>query len=905
MEAAQAAWGLRPSRPEKGGLMRKRALMTACALGALGLAAGAAHAATATAASATPTIVGDIVVTAEKREASIQHVPTAISAYSSKMRDLVGIDTLNDLQNFVPGLRYAPALDRIYLRGVGRQTNNLATDPGVATYIDGVYDSATYDAGGDELFIARTEVLRGPQGTLYGRNSIGGDINVISQMPTKSYYTEGRFTIGNYGRYEAEAVGSGPITDWLRFRLGGSYIQQNKGYFTNVAIPGQTEDGNGTWGYFEGQLEANVGTRLDLWGKAYIDSSDSTYRSTNVVSPYDTREFLPDTLGPNFNYAFNPAFAGENFFALPGHAGGFTQAGHVMVNPGTVNQWLYNTFQPNEITIRPNYGFVWHATYHADGFDVKYVGGWQHHLLQINSAFGDTPVTSLTFPVLPGTLCAAVPGCTNLTASGPVESTYTEEKTWTSHELDFISNTNSPLQWIAGLYYYHEDYQQSGDYTEPNQPQLATPLVFGTGPASVLLGPFAVSPFPIPAAPNPSRSILDEGQNMQDNSYAGFGQIDWTFMPNWKFTGGLRYSYDEKFGSEFVRELCFSCGNLIGDPFLVPEVTGSLTPVWDITAGAIDTKPAAGAGPVTINPATGVATRPLMGSWSAVTGTAGIQWTPTTDLLAYLKYSRGYKSGGFNAGVGIVTSPEVGPETLDDVEGGVKKTFGSRLTVNAAAFYYWYHNMQIELGELGTGGTATFFLTGVPLVENWGIELESAWQATDSLNFNLSYAHLNTDIVKSGCYQDPVSLAPSSPSCVAQGSAATGIFNVQGNQLIDSPSDKVAINATYTWHFGPGDLIASVSDIVTTGHFSSLFNTPDYWTPGYNDTDARLLWNGAKGNYTVILFVKNLFDAIQYDYIFPGTTVYTTGPNAGQPTAIAHSLNPPRTVGMQLQVRFR
>ena len=179
------------SAPAVGGEQpRKLAWMMACACGALG--AGGVHAATTDASTSSATTIADIVVTATKREETVQHVATAVSAYDSKQRDLIGLNTITDLQNFVPGLRYSASLDRIFLRGVGRQTNNLATDPGVATYVDGVYDAATYDAEGDSLFIQRTEVLRGPQGTLYGRNSIGGDINVISVMPTSTFYAEGR-----------------------------------------------------------------------------------------------------------------------------------------------------------------------------------------------------------------------------------------------------------------------------------------------------------------------------------------------------------------------------------------------------------------------------------------------------------------------------------------------------------------------------------------------------------------------------------------------------------------------------------------------------------------------------------------------------------------------------------------
>ena len=894
--------------------MGKHALMTACAIGALGLS-GVARAATdtATTTATPPTQLSDIVVTAEKRETTLQHIPTAVSAYTSKMRDLVGIDTITDLQNFVPGLRYSASLDRIFLRGVGRQTNNLATDPGVATYVDGVYDSATYDAGGDELFIARQEVLRGPQGTLYGRNSIGGDINVISVMPTDAFYAEARASVGNYGRYEVEGVASGPINDNLRFRIGGAYTDQEQGYFRNVAVRGQTEDGDEKAGYFEAQLAATVG-KLDLWGKVSVDSYSGTYRATNDVSPYDTDEFLPATLGPNAGYAYNPAFTAEG--------GTFTQVGHVTTNPATSNQWLYNTAVPDLISIKPNYGFTWHATYHADGFDVKYLGGYAHHLLQITGEFsGGTPVTSITIPTRPFSDCSlggafggfipfGAPCSGPLTIPGPTLSIYTEDKTWYSHELDFISTNDSPLQWIGGLYYYHENYVQFSNFFDPSYAALRTPLMAYTGPASA---EFFQLPTPAVSAPvNPTQSFDETGESFNANSYAGFGQLDWKLSPTWKVTGGLRYTYDDKSGFEFLRELCVSCANFLGAGFL-PENLGSLTPIWDVTSptsGFIFTGKSMGAGPTqfgqTVLGLPGFATRALSGHWSGLTGTAGVEWDPSSDLLAYLKYSRGYKSGGFNAG-SIVASPEVGPETLDDLEGGFKKTFGGALTVDMAGFYYWYHNMQIELGEEGVGGTTTFFLQGVPLVENWGVELESTWQATDDLQFILSYAYLNTRIVKSSCYQDPVSTAPSSPGCVVAGNPATavGIFNVAGNQLIDSPPNKLAVNANYTFHFTPGKLTLSASDIWTDGHFSALFNTPDYFSPGYNELDLRALWTDPKDRYTVILFAKNVLNAVQYDYIYPGTSIYTSGPKAGQPTGISHALNAPLTFGAQVQVRWR
>src|SRR5258708_996467 len=163
--------------------------------------------------------IAEIVVTAQKRAESLETVPVAISAYTSKTRDLIGLQTIQDMTNFTPGLAYSTALDRAFIRGVGRETNNLSTQPGVATYADGVYNSSVVAASGDPMFEDRIEVLRGPQGTLYGRNAIAGTINSVSKRPTPEWTGEVRAKAGNYGLHNFEGTISGPINDTMRFKF--------------------------------------------------------------------------------------------------------------------------------------------------------------------------------------------------------------------------------------------------------------------------------------------------------------------------------------------------------------------------------------------------------------------------------------------------------------------------------------------------------------------------------------------------------------------------------------------------------------------------------------------------------------------------------------------------------------
>jgi iron complex outermembrane receptor protein len=160
-----------------------------------------------------------VVVTAQKREETVQDIAVAVTAITSELRDQIGLTTVTDYTNFAPGLTYSNANDRLGMRGVTRTSNNFGIRSGISNYIDGVYYSSSIPAGRPALFVERVEVVRGPQGTLYGRDSIGGALNLISKRPTEEF--EGQFNIGagNFDSMKVEGTVSGPITDSLRYAL--------------------------------------------------------------------------------------------------------------------------------------------------------------------------------------------------------------------------------------------------------------------------------------------------------------------------------------------------------------------------------------------------------------------------------------------------------------------------------------------------------------------------------------------------------------------------------------------------------------------------------------------------------------------------------------------------------------
>jgi outer membrane receptor protein involved in Fe transport len=242
-----------------------------------------------------------------------------VTAVTAQQRDVVGITTIQDLSNFTPGMTRTGA-DRISLRGTGRFTFFLGSDPGVATYSDGFYSqNFTLEAYKSPLFIQRTEILRGPQGTLYGRNSMGGSLNVVSARPTDEFQAELRGVVGNYDSRKIEGSVSGPITDTLRYRLVGQVDQQSEGFLENYGPSGNEAQWDRT--YQEAQLDWDATPWLHFWLRATTSTWDDTMgvedRLVSYLSPFETNQFNAPAaiiLSPQYNYCNTPGVAAPNPF---------------------------------------------------------------------------------------------------------------------------------------------------------------------------------------------------------------------------------------------------------------------------------------------------------------------------------------------------------------------------------------------------------------------------------------------------------------------------------------------------------------------------------------------------------------------------------------------------------------
>lgn len=809
----------------------------------------------------------EIVVTAQKRTERLNDVADAVTAFTAETREVIGITDLGDMAQFTPGLSYNAGSDRVFLRGIGRQTNTAGSDPGVATYIDGIYDSATSSVAGSDFFIERVEILRGPQGTLYGRNSIGGAINAISKRPTRELSIQGRATVANYDFYSVQGAVSGPLTNGLRVKLGGSWSDQNKGYFRNVA-GGRSEGGVVEGYYLEGQVELDLGPRATLWLKATTTRADQRQRSVNSDTPWDYAPYPSGALTP----------ASQFGFLTPG----YQAIGPATSNPGVDNIREFSTDTEANARTRGNFAVQGQLDVELDPFDIRILGGYRENRYDAVNDLDGSSMTSYRFPLAAGAVCGFIPGCTPLTVNPSQTFGYVEDRSFGSAEINFLSKGDGPLNWLAGLYYYGEILDQEAHFGVPNQPQMKAPA---NGPA------------------NPTGDSVFAGTNLETASYAAFGQIDWDVTSTIRLTGGLRYSIDEKRAIENFRAVCLGCA-----AGLTPDQLGSFTPALDITSTLASFAPAPGvASATTIDPVTGMARRVLDDSWNSFSGTAGIQWRPAEDSLVYASYSRGYKSGGFNSG-GLTASPRTGSEHVNAYQIGVKQGFG-RVQLNVAGYYYDYSGLQIPLSI----PTSSINLTGffnLEQAKSWGTEVEASWQPVDGLNLLLNYAYADSKI-NSCCYFDGAD-----PSAVAPDAQPSGpVFGTRRFQTLDGdelpfqPRHKLAANVNYTFDVGPGSVTLSASYSWRDKMWASVFNRSFYRLPSSESVDARLLWTGKDDRYRITLFAKNIFNSVSYDNIggLPGSNVgspYTLPLTPGYSVNRSVGVEAPRIYGVQVSFKY-
>ncbi|MEM1086837.1 MAG: TonB-dependent receptor [Pseudomonadota bacterium] len=266
-----------------------------------------------------------VTVTAERREADLQDVPVSVTALSSDTLNAAGVTDLSSLDRLAPGLQFGQSGNdaRPAIRGARTENVSVQQDPVVSFYVDGIYRSLTSQALASIVDVERVEVLRGPQGTLYGRNAFGGAVNVISRAPGPDPDYGGSVLLGNYDRVRAEGYANVPLSDQLFFRLTGS-IEQHDFIVENSFNPDAgLRDKDET--YLRGQLRwepdslTDVTLRASRWTQGGNGNSEFGYKL--IGTPLDPSNdgnaiTLSEVLSAQIN-PVNPRNGGGNLAVNP------------------------------------------------------------------------------------------------------------------------------------------------------------------------------------------------------------------------------------------------------------------------------------------------------------------------------------------------------------------------------------------------------------------------------------------------------------------------------------------------------------------------------------------------------------------------------------------------------------
>ncbi|WP_157218390.1 TonB-dependent receptor [Flavisphingomonas formosensis] len=636
--------------------------------------------------------VQDIVVTAQKREQNLQKVPISITALSADSIKANRIQSVNDLNAIAPNLTVrlgsgGNQSPNYTLRGILGGNSAAGTDKGVSLYLDGVYLQNQSGSVFEFADIERIEVLKGPQGTLFGRNATGGAISIITKDPTGRFGGHQDFTIGNQNSFRSKThidlPQFGPIS------ASFTYLHsQHRGDVRNLGAGTTWDYGPATGGAYgvakspkwlggdnteavQAALKFDLDPNLDLVYK--FDYTDDRFTPNAQGTDYlPAGSFLSELYdaspNPKTPITNKRPDAVNNWFTTPGHT---VNWGHNLTAKYTFND---NISIKNIFALRKS---RLHVNFQLDG-----LGGLMN---QPVAGLGGYP-PGIAIPFAPGgnpTLFSANPSAPFIFLGN---NAYSNEKQW-SDEFQ-LNITTDWFTLTAGYLHFHDHFVTAG-YNNAYNTSI-TQVIDGQNTSA------AGTAFVIPANPGYLHTTVST------NSDAFFLQPEIHLTDQLDLVGGARITIDDKNGIEYLP-----------DQYLAGNVTG-MSPV----------------------------SSPIRYKHSKATFLAGINYRVNDHILTYAKYATGYVSGG------ELATLQFKPETAKSFEGGIKADlFDRRFRTNLALFHVKYTNLQYDTSGQLTGVPSTFLFSQAVVssgdAKAYGFEWENTLVPVNGLTLqaNLGYTH--------------------------------------------------------------------------------------------------------------------------------------------------------------------
>ncbi len=890
-----------------------------------------------TATAATSTDNGDIIVTATRRNEALSDVPLAVSAVTGDMLAKSGATDIRALNQLSPSLLVSSTTSdaggaAARIRGIGTVGDNPGLESSVALFIDGVYRSRT-GTGLTELgAIDRIEVLRGPQGTLFGRNASAGLISVITAKPKFEEEGTAELSYGNYDYWRGVIGLTGPINSKIAYRLDGVYVKRD-GFLKEGTYAGSTG------------RKFNDRDRYLVRGQLLFQPSDDL--SFRLIGDYARKKeeccagvYLPTrdvARGADGNLVTGPSSVAAVLRGL----GGFVS----------------NRPYDREASVTPG------RSYRQDVEDWGVSG-------ELNYDLGGAALTSITAYRVNDYTRGQDADFNNLDLLYRPDDgrDFIKFRTF-SQELRLQGEAfDNKLDWLVGGYYAEErlDVRSSLTYGA-DYDRYITALVRGSGGAAAqfpgfnnLRGfvgaglaqqglPGAIIGQITPLVPNIApyaNTGQDDRYRQRSRNFAIFTHNVIHVTDTLSVTLGARYTNENKRlradlsstvpAGNAAAALAQSVAQLrtlaatSANPFVRAAAAGA-------AAGVSALSPAAALYGV-LTPFNGTLT-PRKRKEDEWTGTAVVSWKPTPELLTYASYSKGYKAGGFNLDRSVLGIPLLGQpapdlnqlqfdsEKVDSYEIGAKYN-GRGFDLNIAVFQQYFKNFQLNnfqgvnfivanikgCTELAGGPGADSdqsALTGEcigkikPGVRSRGVEIEAFIRPSEDVNVNIGFTLADTQ------YRNDLTTTRNALNPL--GALPTSLVNLPGQRVSNSSLYTITTGAGWTPALGSGGLRGLIyadlryqSDI-NTG--SDLFY--EKRQDGIIVANARIGVSGADGLWSLEFWGQNIFDVDYTQVAFNAPTQGSgdtlsvlRGQQASSNRLYGAFLAEPRTYGLTVRTKF-
>lgn len=679
-------------------------------------------------------IFEEIVVTVQRREQSIMDVPVAVTAVSGAEIQAAGIRDMFDLQQNVPGLivgqSQTSTSTNFSIRGVGSTANNFGVESSVGLYVDGVYRSRQSSLVNDLADIETVEVARGPQGTLFGKNTPSGAIIIRTVRPSQDRDAYIDLTVGDYNLTRVQAAANVPVTDNVALR-GSFFMQERDGYVDDIAMGDDLYNDRDRLG---GRLQLAVNEPSDDFNMRiiadYAEIDEHCCVAVHRIDGIFSQASLAGTPQPGSDWVIANFFDGTIFtdFAYP----------QGILPPSVVEGVSFDDYVVA-------YDMLPRSENSDSGISVEF-----------NKGIGDfATLTSITAVREFETYDEIDADFTDVplilrTNDATVDSI--------SQELRLSGEFGEGSNFVVGAYYFGQEIDTDtftgdasgigllGSYIGALNPSLDSAVTLVNTVAG-LVGP----PYPTAGVPFPAGVFARDNVNQDQDGWAVFGQVDWALSDAFTLTLGARYtdetkriraSYEQTAqGPEPDLAALGLIGCQLDQP---PGCFATLPPPLQMQPDFSDPDvfnvfvPFSfdGWGSYLFAPLAPQAEPNERISDDQTTGTIKLSWFPSDSTLVYLSYATGFKSGGTNVDrLPSAFSPLFDAETSESIELGLKGQWGP-VQLKAALYDMTYDDFQAQTFT-GTG----FNLQNAGKLSTQGVELEFLWRPSDSTEIQAHYAH--------------------------------------------------------------------------------------------------------------------------------------------------------------------